>query len=86
MKLKKSVYPVDGLKQFDIHGVAGELAIDLDEGVAGGHGLHQEAVCGEGEGVRGALLELAVPGLAHARQVQVALGECPGLHRARGQT
>ena len=43
-KIKKSVYPVDGLKQFDVHGVAGELALDLDEAVARGHGLYQHAV------------------------------------------
>ena len=37
-------YPVDGLKELDVHGVSGELALDLDEAVAGGHGLHQHAV------------------------------------------
>ena len=40
-------YPVDGLEELDVHGVAGELALYLDQGVAGGHSLHQETVSGQ---------------------------------------
>ena len=74
-----SSYPVDGLEELDVHGVSGELALDLDEGVTGGHGLHQQAVGGQSQGVGGALLELALPSLAHTGQVQVTLGQGPGL-------
>ena len=74
-----STYPVDGLEELDVHGVPGELALDLDEGVAGGHGLHQQAVGGQGQGVGRVLLELALPRLAHPGQVQVTLRQGPRL-------
>ena len=72
-------YPVDCLEELDVHGVAGELPLYLDQGVTRGHGLHQEAVSGQGQRVGDALLELALPGLAHPRQVQVTLGQGPRL-------
>ena len=74
-----SSYPVDCLKQLDVHRVSGEVALDLDEGVAGGHGLDQETVRGKVGGVGDVLLELSVPGLADPGQVQVALSQCPSL-------
>ena len=67
-----STYPVDCLKQLDVHGITGELALDLDQRVTGGHGLDQEAVCGQGLRIRNTLGELAFSGLAHSRQVQVS--------------
>ena len=74
-----SSYPVDGLEKLDVHGVAGELSLYLDQGVAAGHCLHQEAVCGQSQRVGGALLELALSGLTHPRQVQVTLSQGPSL-------
>ena len=71
-----STYPVDCLKQLDVHGITGELALDLDQRVTGGHGLDQEAVCGQGLRIRNTLGELAFSGLAHSRQVQVSF--CQG--------
>ena len=47
--------------------------------MAGGHGLYQEAVCWQSQGVGCALLELSLSGLTHSRQVQVTLCQGPGL-------
>ena len=73
---RDNIYPVDGLKQFDVHWIAGELALDLDEGVTGGHGLDQEAVCGQSLRIRNTLRELSLSGLANCCQVQVSF--CQG--------
>ena len=47
--------------------------------MAGGHGLHQEALRGEVDGIVNVLLELRVPRLDDPGQVEVALGEGAGL-------
>ena len=74
-----SSYPVDGLEELDVHGVSSELSLYLDQGVTGGHGLHQEAVSWQRQRVRSALLELTLSSLAHPGQVQITLSQGPRL-------
>ena len=60
-------HPSDGLKQFDVQRVPGELALEPDERVAGGHSLNQGRVQGECGGVRGRLAEDGLFRFDHAR-------------------
>ena len=72
-------YPVDRFKQLDVHRVPGEVTLDLDEGVAGGHGLDQETVGWKVVRVRHILLELSISRLTDPGQVQVSLSQGPSL-------
>ena len=79
---RQFTYPLYGLEELDVERVPGELSLEPDEGVARGHGLDQRRVQGQLRGVGDHLRELGVPGLADARQVQVAL--CQGTRLKKG--
>ena len=61
--------PFDGLEQFNVQRVAGQISAELYQRVASGHGLNERRIPRQLSGVWYCFLELSAPTLANSGQV-----------------